>query len=493
MSKDTTGNSFLNQFDSKNYSDNKKNAATAAANEPIKTIPRAAPARPGGSNSKIKAPDHVVVADQGYHKRKIVKMSIIGASVLVVAVLAFFGIRMVNSVEVMDFTGQNFSAATQWALQNGVSVQQNESYNLKFDPGIVFEQNVEAGSTIQRGSVVVLGVSQGADPNEVIPLPDFSAMTTGQVNTWRREMRMGNSVQVREETHDTVEAGRFIDLEHPPAVDVDHFTRSNSLTVVMSSGPRMLTMPNFVGRDIEEVEAWEEQQNIQVTIVTRFDEEKEAGEVLEQNIEARARFPHTEEVIITVAADEPVIVPDFSRISQEDAVEYEGLDIVRRDRFSTTVPFGRLIQQSITAGTELADEDRTITLVYSLGRPFMENLIGRMENVLASTFFEFNEGGANITYAVRYVDSYEPRGQIVNMSRFSEFIGMNDHITIDVSRGNLTPPEPPAEPVQPPQQAVPDAPPAPPQEEAAPEPDLDAGAGEVSEAEGYGDYEVSGS
>ncbi|MCL1949033.1 MAG: PASTA domain-containing protein [Turicibacter sp.] len=418
---------FLSQFEGKGLAD--------------KNVPKALV--PASTPSKITAPSHVVVQDQGYHKRKIVKMSIMGASAIIVSILVFFGIRLMNAVEIMDFTGQPVTVANQWALQNGMSIQQNERFNLEFDPGVVFGQSIEAGASLQRGGVVVLEVSRGADPNEVIALPDFLGMTTGQIQTWRNQYRIGNAVQVRQEYHDTIEAGQFIDMEHLPAVDLENFTRQSSLTVVMSNGPRMLAMPNYVGRDVEDVKAWQEEHNLNVTIETRTDNEADAGEVLEQSIEARQRFATTEEIIITVAAGEFILVPDFSQMSQDDALEFEGLTVTRRNRFSATVAFGRLIEQSLPAGTQIDESMNRLTVTYSLGRPFMESLVGQSEGMLSAHFFEtFTSRGASLTFAVRHVDSYEPRGQIVAQSRTGEFVGMNDHITFDVSRGNLNPPAP---------------------------------------------------
>lgn len=454
MSKDN--NSFLNQFESKSYSENKgKAAGMGAPVEEKKTIQRAAPARPGStpnatgsgnSSARIKGPSHSVVTDNTYHKRKLVKYAIIGAVAIVAAVLLFFGIRMFRSVEIMDFTGRTWNEATQFGLANGISVQQNETFNIEFDEGVIFGQSVEPGTTLQRGSVLVLDVSQGADPNEVLDLPDFEDMTTGQITTWRTQMRAVSAIQIREEYHEAIEAGQFITLEHPPAVDLANFTRRDSLTVTMSRGRQSIAMPNFVGRSREDVEEWADDNNLRVTFESRSEADADQGEVLAQNIEPRTRFNTDEEIIITISAGVAVIVPDFAQISQEDMEELEDLRIIRRDRFSATVPFGRVVSQSVPAGTELIGDEAVVTVVISLGRPFMENLEGQSESMLARHFFEeFTSRGANITYTVRHVDSYEPRGTIVGMSRFGEHIGMNDHVTIDISRGNLTPPEPPAQ------------------------------------------------
>lgn len=465
-------NSFLSQF---NGDDKKEKIVPISQQQPTQVTPIAPTPVPKAPGKGIKAPDHLVVQDQGFHQRKIVKMSIIGAAVIIVSILAFFGFRMARSVEVMDFTGMNWNQATQWGLSNGISIQRNDEYNLEFDEGVVFDQQTVAGSTIQRGAVIILDVSLGANMTEVLTLPNFEDMTFAQTNTWRSQMRAVSAITTREAPHATIPAGQFIELEHPTNVDLDNFTRRDSLTVYFSSGPRTMTMPNFVGRTREDVEEWAEDNDLTVRFVEEIDEEVDAGQVLAQNIAARERFTD-EEIVITVSAGEAVTIPNFAVLAREDITELTGMTVVIRERFSTTVPFGRLIEQSIEAGTEFTGETPRVVVTFSVGRPFMPNLIGQGEETLPQFFFdEFTSRGANITYTIQYVDSYEPRGSITYMSQYAAFIGMNDHIWIHVSRGNLQPPAPPAPP-------APEVTPPP-----APEPQPEYEGGYENGDNGYGD------
>lgn len=422
-------NTFLSQF----KGDEKKDKIV-----PLTTQQSATASSSGGK--AIKAPDHLVLQDKGFHKRKIVKMSIIGISAIIIAILAFFGFRMARSVEVMDFTGMDWNQATQWGLSHGISIQRNDEYNLEFDEGVIFDQRTVAGATIQRGAVLVLDVSLGADMAEVLTLPNFEDMTFAQANTWRAQMRAVSAIQTREVHHDTIPAGQFIELDHPTNVDLDHFTRRDSLTAYFSSGPRTIAMPNLVGQTREQVETWAETNDLTVRFVEEADDEAEPGVVLAQNIAARERFTN-EEVVVTIAAGESVIIPNFAALSRDDIAELEGMRIVVRERFSTTVPFGRLIEQSVAAGTEFIGEVPRVVVAFSLGRPFMTNLVGQGEEVLEPFFFDnFTSRGANVTFTVQHMDSYEPRGTITYLSQAGSFIGMNEHIWIHISRGNLQPP-----------------------------------------------------
>ena len=52
-------------------------------------------------------------------------------------------------------------------------------------------------------------------------------------------------------------------------------------------------------------------------------------------------------------------------------------------------------------------------------------------------FDEYKSKGANVYYEIYYVDSAEPKGTVVEMSRYGEFIPLETWITIGISRGNL--------------------------------------------------------
>ena len=52
-------------------------------------------------------------------------------------------------------------------------------------------------------------------------------------------------------------------------------------------------------------------------------------------------------------------------------------------------------------------------------------------------FDEYKSKGASVYYDVYYVDSAEPKGTVVEMSRYGEFIPLEVSITIGISRGNL--------------------------------------------------------
>jgi len=418
--------------------DKKKDAAKAPAG--VATRPKQ------NANAIIKAPEHTVKKDDTFHKRKMVRYGVIGGSVLVGALLIFFLFRMFNSVEIRNFEGETFESANTWALGNGVSLERESEYSLEHAEGIVIGQSREAGRSMLRTSVLTLTVSQGPDMNEVVELPDFEEMTAQQIRTWRIDYQM-LAINVRDEASEEVDQHAVIRVNVPNDVDVENFRRSDSLTIYVSSGPETVELNNFRGQPREQVESWMAENPLaQVEFEYEASETVAAGTVLRQSHAPNSNLPSDETLTITLSGGPSVIVPNFSNgifaeIMEELPVE-GGLNVIHRERLSATVPYGRVISQSVAAGEEVFGEEATVIVITSLGRPWIRDLLGTSEGDLSRFFFDnFVSRGANITFTVTPVDSYQPRGQVVSHSHEGQFLGMTDTVNVRVSRGNLTPPE----------------------------------------------------
>lgn len=130
-------------------------------------------------------------------------------------------------------------------------------------------------------------------------------------------------------------------------------------------------------------------------------------------------------------------VPDFSKISKEDAANYSGgLSVTVKSIYHNTLPYGKYISQSVSAGAQANESDKII-VYYSLGLPFLPDLTGRNESELAELFYSFNSNGAELTYKIDYVSSYSAKGCVVSASRNNEFVLVGDKITIAVCQATF--------------------------------------------------------
>ena len=427
-----------------------KKPAQAKKSESIK--PKVAPAgeasRPNQSASAIiKAPEHTVKKDDTFHKRKMVRYGVIGGSVLVVSLLVFFLFRMFNSVEVPNFVGEDFDSTSTWRTMNDISFNRENEYSLDYAEGVIMEQSRDPGRNIMRGSAIQVTVSLGPNMDEVVELPDFEEMTAQQIRTWRMDYQM-MAINIRDEASEEVDQHDVIRVNVPNDVDVENFRRSDTLTIYVSTGPETIELENFRGQTRDAVETWMGNNPLaQVEFEYEASETVDAGTVLRQSHAPNSDLPSDETLTITLSGGPSVTVPNFSdgifnEIMEELPLE-GGLNVIHRERLSATVPYGRVISQSVAPGEEVFGEDATVIVITSIGRPWIgSELIGMEEGALSQFFFNnFVSRGANITFTVNRVDSYAPRGTVVSHSHDGIFLGMTDTVTVNVSRGNLTPPE----------------------------------------------------
>ena len=400
------------------------------------------PNRPAQStNAIIKAPEHIVTKDEKFHKQKMVRYGIIGTVTIVIVVLGFFLIRMLNSVEVPDFTGEEIANVEIWALRSNVTVEQDREFSLDYDEGIVIGQNREPGSSMSRNSVISFTVSDGPNMDEVIVLPDFEEMTGAAIRTWRSNYHM-NAINIREENSSEIEANYVIRIDVPSTVDIEYFRRSDSLNIYISSGPETVTINNMIGNNREQVDEFiERNPSIEVEIEYEPNETILRGTVLRQSHAPNARLAVGDTFILTLSEGNPVSIPNFANIIPTEAAEEGqriGLTVIVRERYHPTVPFGRLISQSEEAGSNLFGDEPMVEAVYSLGRPWISQLSSEFE--IVQEMFGFNSRGASLTHTITHVDSYLPRGSVVSQSRYNQFVALNDHINFQISLGNLEPP-----------------------------------------------------
>lgn len=408
------------------------------------------PVAPAQSDSAIiKAPVHAVTKDETYHKRKLIKSIIIGSFALVIAVIGFVVFQIRNTVEMPNWVGQEVERNTgldMWRVNTRITFTQEYAYSLEFDAGRIMEQSVAPGENVRRGSSVRFTVSNGPDMSQRVTLPDFYDMNRASIRTWVEENRMRNITFV-DESHPTIPQHHVVRLEFPPTADELNFRRSDSLRIVMSSGPETVQISNMVGNEWDEVLAFiEDNPSIVVDIEYEPHERIARGNVLAQNVPSGTRLPLGETLVLTVSAGMPVEVPDFSVMRMIEVTEMETdpeglLKIDFSHRYNDHVIFGRFVSQSVAPKTLIYDDATTVDVVFSRGRPWIPKMIGESEDGLVQRFVEINDLGAQLMLDVRYVNHHANRGEIVNQSIYGVHVPLNQTIRFEISRGNLSPPD----------------------------------------------------
>lgn len=311
--------------------------------------------------------------DKTYLKKK-KKQKIITIIVSIVIVITISLLVIFSQiVEVPNFVNGLNTIATKWGKNNDIEIIEEEQYDTKITERIVISQSIKDGTKIFKKSSIKIIVSKGKDPNEKILVPEKDSATASDIKAWKEENDLSN-VTIKEEHSSEIETGKIIKYEFENiATNETNFTRSDKLTIIVSKGEKVLNMEDFTSKTQTEAEKW----------------------------------------------------------CQENNVNYEV-----KEKFSDTIENGKLISQSVKAGTTKKETDNEVTLTYSLGKPYFSNMNGISESEIAKTFYEYNQKGVNFTYTIKYVDSSEEKGKIVWTSKCNEFVTLKEEIEIHVSNGS---------------------------------------------------------
>ncbi|OJG20686.1 hypothetical protein RU95_GL002105 [Enterococcus avium] len=395
--------------------------------------------------SRNKTNEATIEIDPSYKKQKRKKRRwvILGAIAAVLALGVFY--YQQTHVKVPNFIGKNLSDLQVWASENKIKTKIKESYDLAKDANTILAQKQKSGSRIKKGGILNVTNSLGADPKEKIPLPDFMQMNKQQVERWIKEKKADN-LSLIEEYSDTIEKGRPIRFEIANAeVTPENYRRKDSAKVYFSKGKQTyqkdIKVPNFLRKPRSEVETWAKNNEINMTYEEKTSNDIPVDSIMEQSIAKDEKIAKKEKMKVTVSLGKGYVVPNFSEYNLDDASSaLEGVQIQAKGIYTENLPYGQLVSQSEEAGKVLSAKDNlTIKVLYSLGQPYMKDLRGTMVEGGLQKYFhdEFQSKGANINYVIRRVDSDQPKGTVVGMSHFSDYVPLNLTVSIDISLGNL--------------------------------------------------------
>ena len=419
-----------------------------AENNNKKTVGVDDPVRPSKTNqqTKIIPEEHEVVVDKSYNKNKNIRYIIIAITIIVIAVLIFIGFRMLNSITVKDFTNTNINEAKTWGLKNNIEIETEEVFSVEYNENLIISQNIETGKKLQKGSKIGFVVSKGTDPEENIKVPDLKEMDLNQIREWITANKL-QSISVVQEFNEAIEKGKFIKLEFKEeGITEESYKRKNGMIIYVSKGSdaleKNIEVPNFSGKMKTEVEEWGKTNGVQVTYVEAGSDKTMEGSVISQSIESKTKISKQDTIEIVISLGKGVKVPNFGEVSKEEAGTINQELIVNvKTRYSEKVKYGKLISQSVKSGTVLYGDKKAVEVIYSEGKPFIDDLTGRLEKELAPYFYDFTSKGANIKYKVKYVSSSETKGTVVYSSKINEYVELDTLVEVHISKGDKKPPE----------------------------------------------------
>lgn len=366
-------------------------------------------------------------------KQKIITIIVSIVIVITISLLVIFS----QIVEVPNFVNGLNTIATKWGKNNDIEIIEEEQYDTKITERIVISQSIKDGSRIFKKSSIKIIVSKGKDPNEKISVPEKDSATASDIKAWKEENDLSN-VTIKEEHSSEIETGKIIKYEFENiATNETNFTRSDKLTIIVSKGEKVLNMEDFTSKTQTEAEKWCQENNVNYEVKEKFSDTIENGKIISQSVENGQELTDDTTIVFEVSIGAGIKIPNYSKVSSDEAQELsDKVKLKIKNVYNMNVSYGKLISQSVKAGTTKKETDNEVTLTYSLGKPYFSNMNGISESEIAKTFYEYNQKGVNFTYTIKYVDSSEEKGKIVWTSKCNEFITLKEEIEIHVSNGS---------------------------------------------------------
>jgi serine/threonine-protein kinase len=169
-----------------------------------------------------------------------------------------------------------------------------------FGKDVVLSQEPRAGAEVVKGEQITVVLSLGAERHEV---PDIAGMDLESA----RNQLAAVKLQVKEgeaKFSDDLPKGLVLSFEPKAGTELK---RDDTVTVVLSKGRAPITVPNVVGRNINDARG--QLQGLKLTVLEQLkDSDRPAGEVLAQSLKEGAGVDKGAEIKLDVSKGPPFVV-----------------------------------------------------------------------------------------------------------------------------------------------------------------------------------------
>ena len=308
----------------------------------------------------------------------------IAAAVLVIAVIAiFFIIKNVFSddpdirheIVVENYVSQMFTDELRDKLENeGYSVEIEEIYSDEYPVNTIVDQNPKEGQKRividgQQRVSLKLKISSG---KQSYTMPDLTSQ-----NIRNAELKLKNfsvNVEIVYEASETVEENFVISTEPAPG---DSITADQTVYLHVSTGPtvKMTTVPNFMGKTLNEATAMIKEYSLLLGEVKYDPSDTEKDKIIKQSLEVGEKVPASTKVDLVISTG-----PKESETEQATTVPLENyagknygevissldkLGIKYRSEYAdnANIPQGHVIRTEPAAGTSVKIGDEIVLIV----------------------------------------------------------------------------------------------------------------------------------
>lgn len=200
----------------------------------------------------------------------------------------------VEMVTVPTLTGRTYDEImADSSVTDNFAITKRSEASTQYEKDYIFEQSVEAGTQLEKGSEIIVTVSGGA---KTLSVPDIvdTPIATAEATL----QRLGISYQVIEQPSDTVKEGNVIRISPTGEIAEDDI-----VVVYVSTGESVIknTVPALVGKYKEQARYLVESRNFVYAEVEDYSDTVAAGYVIEQYIPEGTELEEGETVTVIIS------------------------------------------------------------------------------------------------------------------------------------------------------------------------------------------------
>lgn len=255
-------------------------------------------------------------------KRPLGRWLLLGCGLLLMLSVAAY-VVWGQRISVPDMSGWRQEQVQSWSKNSHITLELTPRFDGAVPKGQVISQSPSAGTKVPRSQRIVVQISEGADPEAVIPVPDFKAMTAAQLQAWISDNQLTNTT-LRYESHETIPKDQLINFEFVDG-DATRFLRKHRLNLYLSRGnakdQAVVPVPDFIGKNQYELESWAQKHSITLQISTVFSDFAPRGQVVKQALPKDAKLNTADPFAVSVSRGRQILVPDFFGYTRQEASE----------------------------------------------------------------------------------------------------------------------------------------------------------------------------
>lgn len=269
--------------------------------------------------------------------------------------------RGYSEVKISDLTNKSELEATFYLKKYNIKYEFSYEFSDKVKRGHVISQSVKAGTMIPIEGDNVITVKVVISKGEKIIVPDFKKMNVTEITNWIIKNKL--KVEFKDAYDESIKENSVISSSHSEGDEVEEGT---VITITLSKGN--LKMPEF--KSLNEFREWATKYNINYEEQHEFSDSVAIGEVIKYSYKKGETIKNNDTIIVTISDGKKIAVPNVKGLSKNDAVnklKNVGLNASVVYRYSDSVEKGKVVSQSISAGSEVSS-GTTVTLTISNGK-----------------------------------------------------------------------------------------------------------------------------